>query len=316
MGFGEILKKEGQPEANDIARPVAVPKDSSLVLQPTSPLYTMEDLVLPRHIKDKLLDGASYLLNSKRVYEEWGLATTHKYSKKMGINLWGPPGTGKTMAAHAIAAYMQRDILLINYAEIESKYVGETSKNLVKAFATAKATNSILFFDEADAILSRRVTNMRSSNDVSVNQTRSVMLMELNNFQDVVIYATNFLENFDPAFMRRIQSHIKFELPDEECRRLLWRKYIPRAMPNNINIEALAQDFSNISGSDIANAILNAAFTAARLGQSFVGHHLVEEAINGILLSKRANEKQAPTVTTRKVSEEYAQEQLRRKEER
>lgn len=60
---------------------------------------------------------------------------------------------------------------------------------------------------------------MSSATDVSVNQTRSVMLMIMNEYQDFIIFATNFIENFDMAFMRRISMHVKFELPDVECRK-------------------------------------------------------------------------------------------------
>ena len=271
----------------------------------------MNDLILPKSIKNKILDIACYAENSNLVFKTWGLESTHKYSRKIGINLWGPPGTGKTMAAHAIANYLKRNILIVNYAEIESKYVGETPKNICKAFEVAKRDNSILFFDEADAILSRRVTNMTHSTDVSVNQTRSVMLMLLNDFQDIVIFATNFIENFDPAFMRRILMHIKFELPDAECRFLLWEKYIPDLMPNDFNLKYISEKYDKLSGSDISNAVLSAAFTAARNNQNIVKQENLEEAIINILESKKANEKQKISVTTRRVSEDYVKEQLK-----
>ena len=151
------------------------------------PKYTLDDIILPSNVKEQILDVADYAHNSKVVFEDWGLEITHKYSKRMGINLYGPSGTGKTMAAHAIANYLGRKILIVNYADLESKYVGETPKNIRKAFQTAKDTHSVIFFDEADAILSRRVTNMSNATDVSVNQTRSVMLMLLNDYQDFII---------------------------------------------------------------------------------------------------------------------------------
>lgn len=87
---------------------------------------------------------------------------------------------------------------------------------------------------------------MTSSTDVSVNQTRSVMLMLLNDYQDFVIFATNFIENFDPAFMRRISTHIKFELPDYDCRLKLWKKYIPAKMPHDIQVEKLAENMQGL----------------------------------------------------------------------
>ena len=256
---------------------------------PEEPKYSLDDIILTDAIKNQILDVATYAENSYRVFELWGFKNTHKYSKRIGINLYGAPGTGKTMAAHAIAKNLGRKILIVNYADIESKFVGETPKNIRKAFEAAQKSNSILFFDEADAILSKRVTNMTQAVDVSVNQTRSVMLMLMNEFQDFIIFATNFISNFDPAFMRRISIHVKFELPDEDCRRKLWQMYIPEELPNNIDIEEIAKKYSGLSGSDIANAMLNSAFKAARLKLDLLDKKIVFEAVENILESKKAN---------------------------
>ncbi len=258
---------------------------------PEEPKWSLDEIILPDDVKNQILDVATYADNAHRVFELWGFKKTHKYSRRIGINLYGAPGTGKTMAAHAIAKYLGRKILIVNYADIESKFVGETPKNIRKAFDAAKNSNSILFFDEADAILSKRVTNMTQAVDVSVNQTRSVMLMLMNEFQDFIIFATNFIENFDAAFMRRISIHIKFTLPDEECRKKLWRMYTPPEVPNNLDFDELAKKFDGISGSDISNAMLNAAFKAARLKLDELDKNLVFEAVENILESKRANDK-------------------------
>ena len=260
------------------------------VFIPETPRYSLDDIILPQSTKDQLLDVSTYAENAHRVFELWGFKHTHRYSKRIGVNLYGAPGTGKTMAAHAIANKLGKKILIINYADIESKYVGETPKNIRRAFEAAKKTDSILFFDEADAILSKRVTNMTQAVDVSVNQTRSVMLMLMNEYQDFIIFATNFIENFDPAFMRRISVHVKFELPDLECRKKLWRMYIPPELPNNIDVDEIASKFERISGSDISNAMLNAAFKAARLGVNSLDKNLVFEMVENILASKAANE--------------------------
>ncbi len=256
---------------------------------PEEPKWSLDEIILPEDVKNQILDVATYADNSHRVFELWGFKKTHKFSRRIGINLYGAPGTGKTMAAHAIAKNLGRKILIVNYADIESKFVGETPKNIRKAFEAAQKSNSILFFDEADAILSKRVTNMTQAVDVSVNQTRSVMLMLMNEFQDFIIFATNFIENFDPAFMRRISIHIKFTLPDEACRKKLWRMYTPPEVPNNLDFDELAKKFDGISGSDIANAMLNAAFKAARLKLDELDKNLVFEAVENILVSKRAN---------------------------
>lgn len=259
------------------------------VFIPEEPRWSLDDIILSDAMKNQILDVATYAENSYRVFELWGFKNTHKFSRRIGINLYGAPGTGKTMAAHAIAKNLGRKILVVNYADIESKFVGETPKNIRKAFEAAKKSDSILFFDEADAILSKRVTNMTQAVDVSVNQTRSVMLMLMNEFQDFIIFATNFIENFDPAFMRRISIHVKFELPDEDCRKKLWRMYIPAELPNNIDVDEIAKKFDGISGSDIANAMLNSAFKAARLKSDLLDKKIVFEAVENILASKKAN---------------------------
>ena len=290
-------------------------KEVDKVFVPEEPKYNFDDIILPPSVLDNIMDAAEYANNSKTVFETWGFNKTHRYSKRIGINLYGPPGTGKTMAAHAIAKHLGRKILVVNYADIESKYVGETPKNIRKAFESAKATNSIIFFDEADAILSKRVTNMTQAVDVSVNQTRSVMLMLMNEYQDFIIFATNFIENFDPAFMRRISVHVKFELPDLECRKRIWANYIPPELPNNIDIEEISQKFEGISGSDISIAMLNAAFKAARQKAESLDKELVFEAVENIIASNKANKKDEVVVETRKVSEDYVKEQLAKKGE-
>ena len=285
-------------------------KKEEIVYLPEEPKFSLNDIVLPTAVKEKILDIAEYAQNSKLVFEVWGLDETHKYSKRIGINLYGAPGTGKTMAAHAIAKHLSRKILVVNYADIESKYVGDTPKNIRRVFEAAKSTNSILFFDEADAILSRRVTNISNSTDVSVNQTSSVMLMLMNEFQDFIIFATNFIENFDPAFMRRISMHVEFPLPDLDCRKKLWQMYVPQKMPTNVDFDEIAEKFDGISGSDISNVVLNAAFKAARRKFKSVSKELFFEAINDILASRAANSKNEVTVTKRFVSEEYVQAQI------
>ena len=273
---------EPKPEKKEVVEEVFVPEE---------PKFSLDEIILPDEVKNQILDVATYADNAHRVFELWGFKRTHKFSRRIGINLYGEPGTGKTMAAHAIAKELGRKILVVNYADIESKYVGETPKNIRKAFEAAKNSDSILFFDEADAILSKRVTNMTQAVDVSVNQTRSVMLMLMNEFQDFIIFATNFIENFDAAFMRRISIHIKFTLPDEECRKKLWRMYTPPEVPNNLDFDELAKKFDGISGSDISNAMLNAAFKAARLKLDELDKNIVFEAVENILASKRANNK-------------------------
>ena len=300
MGIDPKKSSVNEPKENEKKT-----EEQENVFVPEEPKFSLDDIILPQSTREAILDVATYADNSHLVFEIWGFKKTHKFSRRIGINLYGAPGTGKTMAAHAIAKNLGRKILIVNYADVESKYVGETPKNLRKVFEAGKATNSIIFFDEADAILSKRVTEMTKAVDVSVNQTRSVMLMLMNEYQDFIIFATNFIENFDPAFMRRISMHVKFELPDLDCRRQLWRMYIPEELPNNINIDKLAANYEGISGSDISNAMLNAAFKAARQNADQLDEKLVCEAIENIIDSKAANAKTQSNmkVSRREISE-------------
>ena len=137
----------------------------------TDAKYTFEDIVLPEKVKDEIENVIALNKYKKLIFETWGLDSVFKMSRNISINLYGYSGTGKSMTANAIAAALNKKILMVNFSEIESKYVGETSKNLVDLFKYAEKSDAVILFDEADALLSKRVTMMNSATDVSVNQT-------------------------------------------------------------------------------------------------------------------------------------------------
>lgn len=314
-------KKERKLESNNIISKENIEPNKSgfnstkvqkLDFKITDPMYSLKDMILPEKVREKIEDVIYSRHYTKKIFDEWGLAEVlPEFKNKVAVNLYGEPGTGKTMAAHAIAKELGKKLLKINYAEIESKYVGETAKNLENAFRQAKEKEAILFFDEADALLSRRVTNMNNSTDVSVNQTRSVLLMLMNSYDDIVLFTTNFINNFDEAFMRRIQFHIKFNLPTKEIRKELWNKYIPHKMPNDADIENLSSSYENISGSDIANSIMIASFKAARNRDILVKNEYFEEAIESIIKSKNDNKYLNNfNIEKRQVTEEYVKKQI------
>lgn len=287
--------------------------DKMLSFEAVQPLYTLNDLIVPKNTLKGITDFLSYQKHSDLVYNQWGLSKTHSHLKQIAINLYGLPGTGKTMAAHAIASALKRPMFAVNYADVESKYVGETSKNLTRLFKEAELIDAIIFFDEADAMLSRRVTNMSNSTDVSVNQTRSVLLTLMNNHKGLIIFTTNFIENYDPAFMRRIISHIYFDLPDLENRKILWDRYIPNSLPHSADLSELAKSSEGLSGSDIANIVLKSALSAASNQQSEVSMANFNSAINEIKNSKIANQKainHSSKIQTNIVSQEYVHSQL------
>lgn len=269
----------------------------------TDAKYTINDVIANSKTLIEIQSLISLKKNHARVFGEMGLSETHKYSNKFIVNFYGEPGTGKTITAHAIAKEFGKRLLIIDYSEIESKYVGETPKNIKKVFDFAKDNDCMIFFDEADAILSKRVTNMQSANDTSVNQTRSVMLNILNDFEGDLIFATNFITNYDSAFMRRISKHVRFDLPDEKSRKLLIEKYTPKKHIGNFAISDLVTASEGLSAADIEKSILLAAFQASHHDRLNILHDDVVDQMKNIMKSKLDNTSGMETVSTKVVQE-------------
>lgn len=230
-----------------------------------SPHYKMADLILSDAIHCELDTLQSRIRNHALIYDVWGFSSVDPHGNNIAVNFYGPPGTGKTMCAEALADRLDKKVIEINYAEIESKYVGETPKNIVAAFDEAKTHNALLFFDEADSILGRRMTNVTQSADHSVNVSRAVMLKQLDAFPGVVVFATNLAKNYDGAFVRRILQHVFIGPPDEKSRRKLRDKMISTKVPGRQDLEfdKLAKISSGLTGGLIKNVVLLALSSVA-----------------------------------------------------
>lgn len=263
-----------QPQAN-----VTVSSDTSSessqiqrmeIFVPETANRSLNDLIVSTKVKTQIETALNSIRYHDVLYHEWNLKKIDPHGHRVAINLFGSPGTGKTFCAEAIAHSLGKPIIRVNYAEIESKYVGETPKNIKAAFNKARETGAVLFFDEADSILGKRLTNVTQSADHGVNVSRSVMLLELDNFNGIVIFATNLPRNYDGAFVRRIQAHIEFELPNEECRIQMWNLLLPTEVPrgDDITFEWLAQESRGLAGGDILNVVKLAASQAViRIGE-------------------------------------------------
>lgn len=289
----------------------ATPKDDRLNFELISPKYSLSDIVVSHVTMQEIMATISLKRDFEKVFNEMGFRETHRFSKKFIVNFYGPPGTGKTITAHSIAKEFNKKLLMIDYSQIESKYVGDTPKNLKKVFDYASAEDCIVFFDEADAILSRRVTNMQSATDTSVNQTRSVLLNILNEFEGDVIFATNFISNYDPAFMRRISKHVYFELPDFEARIKLFKKYIPMKFLSSIDVVVLSKSFDGLSAADIEKGVLMAAFHAASLGMLQLTKDDISYQME-LILKNRNDNLGTETITTSNVTKKYVENQIER----
>ena len=230
-----------------------------------TPRRQFKDLILPERTLQQFKSLLTKIRYHRVLYEDFGLGEIDPYGGRTAINLYGPPGTGKSFAADAIANELGMGIIRANYAEIESKYVGETAKNIKAAFQKARETGALLFFDEADSILGRRLSNVRQSTDHAVNVSRSVMLLELDQFSGVTVFATNLASNYDIAFIRRILGHIEMPLPDAEQRLRLWRYHLPTRLPVQLaegDWARLVTETEGLAGGDILNIVVYAASMA------------------------------------------------------
>lgn len=182
------------------------------------------------------------------------------YGKGIGVLMYGPPGTGKTMAAQVMANELGMELCRVDLSQVTSKYIGETEKNLESIFREAEHSNVILFFDEADSLFGKR-TEVKDSNDKYANQETSYILQRIESYEGMIILATNFVKNFDSAFMRRITVSIRFSEPDENMRKLLWKDMLQNTAlaEDEVLIENLAKQFE-ITGSNIKSIVRNALF--------------------------------------------------------
>lgn len=238
-----------------------------LNVSPIEPKYSLSQMVLCDSVKEELLKVIVLIKNLDKIYNEWGFSKIDA-SPRCVINFFGPPGTGKTMAAHAVASKLGKKILPLNYSDIESKFWGDAPKNLASAFKIAEREKCVLFFDEADSFLGKRIMNVSSSSDQAVNSLRSQMLILLENFTGTVIFATNLHKNYDKAFESRILKHIEFFLPDEKLRSQIILKMIPEDAPISNDVKnpeftgKLSKIIEGFSPREIKSTILDVLTTS------------------------------------------------------
>ncbi|MDQ3365139.1 MAG: AAA family ATPase [Myxococcota bacterium] len=226
-----------------------------------------EDLVLSAENRDAITELISRVGNSRRVVGNWGFGD--KLTKGLGMSALfsGEPGTGKTMVAALIAGELGLQLYQIDLANLVSKYIGETEKNLARAFDAAEAGHAVLLFDEADALFGKRTSDVKSSTDRYANMETNYLLQRIERFSGVAILTTNLITSIDPAFQRRIAVHVRFDMPDEDVRTQLWARLLPATAPrsSDIDFRSLGRTYK-FSGGFIRNAVLRAAYLAAAEG--------------------------------------------------
>jgi len=243
----------------------------------TSPNVELDRVVLSKDNMEKLQMALASIINQDLVYNIWGFSEIDSNIRTI-INFYGPPGTGKTLCANAIASELTKQtgheylLLSLNYSEIESMYVGEAPKKLERVFNFAKDKKIVLFFDEADSFLGKRIQNVSQGSEQAINSLRSTMLIQLEKYKGVVIFATNLTTNYDSAFKTRFLAEIEFPLPDKDTCKKIFAKNLPSKLNsylinggfNDTENESIATNLVGLSGRDIKTIIWRVLLRAAQ----------------------------------------------------
>jgi hypothetical protein len=248
----------------------ALPAGSRL----TTPDVGWKRLVLPQDDKDCLREAVARLQLQPLVLETWGLGKAARADRGVRLLFCGPPGTGKTLAAEVVATRAGTDLLTVDVANVVSKWLGETEKNLGAVFDAAERTQAVLLMDEADALFGSR-TKVTNAHDRYANLETAYLLQRLDRFQGLAVLATNLRHNVDPAFTRRMDYVVEFDLPDARARETMWKIHLPRSVRGeDVDLGTLARRYA-VPGGWIRNAALAAAYLAARSGGKVTQKQLV-----------------------------------------
>ena len=225
-----------------------------------SPLWDLNEIILTKEVRKRLERATKIIKYKDIIFDKLGYSRVDKTIKSV-ICFYGPAGTGKTITAQAIAKYLNKNIIISSYAQIESKYVGDGAKNLRKIFNDAETQDAVLFMDECDSFLSKRIESTESGSDKHYNRMSNELFQLLENHSGCVIFATNLLTDIDKAFKSRIVDSIYFPLPDKKGRVEILKKMCLPSILNSIftsdsQLDDFAEQLEGFSGRDIRKSIL------------------------------------------------------------
>lgn len=244
--------------------------------------YSWSDIVLQPAVKQQLEELEAQAKLRWSVYEDWGFGKLSPLGKGISALFAGPSGTGKTMAAQVLARSLERELYRVDLSGVVNKYIGETEKRLKKVFDDCERSGVVLFFDEADALFGNR-TQVKDAHDRFANIEVDYLLQRMEQFNGVAILATNRKNDVDTAFLRRLRFIVDFVPPGFEERLALWKMVLPETAPNGeVILESidwnLLADKLPMTGADIKNAVLGAAFLAKTAGTRIRMGHVVYAA--------------------------------------
>jgi SpoVK/Ycf46/Vps4 family AAA+-type ATPase len=229
---------------------------------------TLDELVFPPSVRERLDELIHRVRYRYTVLSEWRFGYGSARGHGVSALFSGPPGTGKTAAAGAVAQALEINLYVINLSSIMSKWVGETEENLARVFDEAEASSVALLFDEADSLFGKRSAEMRSANDRFANITINYLLQRMETYGGLAILTTNLESAIDTAFSRRITNRVVFPSPDLEYRVRLWRELLPAhaRYADDVDLDVLARQFE-LPGARVKSALARAAFRAAASGR-------------------------------------------------
>ncbi|GAA1996306.1 ATP-binding protein [Microbacterium pumilum] len=253
---------------------VSLPSGARLVV----PEVTWAQLVLPREALDQLHGAVDRLSMQSTVLDDWRMREHSQATRGVRLLFTGLPGTGKSLAAAALATAVGTDLMIVDVARLVSKWLGETEKNLSATFEAAERTRAVLLLDEADALFGTR-TEISDSHDRYANLETAYLLQRVEQFEGLLVLTSNLRQNIDPAFTRRLDFVIEFPLPDLPARIALWERLLPRELGSvrgaDVDLEALARLYP-VPGGWVRNAAVGAAFAAASSGEPITQRRLVD----------------------------------------
>ncbi len=269
--YSENISNEHRIEvtnsALEKAAAVQVTKNIGNLAFVSDPEIDLTDVIVSDDIMEKIKQIIGSAINRRRVLYEWGLSKRIRRGTGVIALFDGEPGTGKTHSAEAIAHELGLSLMRINIATMVDKYIGETEKNLTTIFEQARPDMQLLLFDEADSLFTKRTANVSKSNDRYSNMSVNVLLQLVERYEGVSILTTNLKNAIDPAFERRITYKVYFPMPKQPERERLWRYMCP---PEIVTAEPIDYEWLSeleMSGGEIKNAVLTAAFIAATQGE-------------------------------------------------
>lgn len=254
-------------------RRIASPKLTQLARR-MEPAFSLDQIILPAEQHLQLQEVVSNVTNATTVLKKWGFDAQLPYGSGVVALFSGPSGTGKTMAAQAIARELRTEVFAVDLSRVVSKYIGETEKNLDAVFTEAERANALLLINEAECTVSQR-GEQKDAHDRYANLEIAYLLQRMESFSGLAILTTNFKQNIDQAFLRRLRFVIDFPKPDARAREAIWHQCLPRAAPigPGVDFSFLARQVE-LTGGNIRQITLRAAFAAASEGGAIEMRHI------------------------------------------